>query len=113
WQVLDLLGSLVNKSLAQEQEEAGGEARYNLLETVRQYGAEKLEASGETGTLRERHLAWILALAEQAESALRGPEQGVWLERLEREHDNLRVALVWAREQGLAERGLQLAGALW
>ncbi len=112
WEALDLLDGLVNKSLAQE-EESSGDARYSLLETVRQYGIEKLGEGGETAATRERHLEWYLALAEESEPGLLGPEQGAWLERLEREHDNLRVALVWARDNGLVERGLRLAGALW
>jgi non-specific serine/threonine protein kinase len=109
--ILDLLDGLVSKSLAHldEREE---EARYGLLETVRQYAGERLAASGELEAVRARHLAWCLALAEQAAPALLRPEQGTWLARLEREHDDLRAALGWARERGAGEEGLRLAGAL-
>jgi tetratricopeptide (TPR) repeat protein len=112
WEVLDGLDGLVSKSLA-HLDEREAEARYGLLETVRQYAAEYLVTSGEEEVVRARHLAWCLALVEQAEPALTGPEQDVWLGRLEQEHDNLRVALRWASERGLGERGLRLAGALW
>ena len=111
WEVLDLLDSLVNKSLVQA-EEADGEVRYGLLETVRQYGQERLAAAGGAERLRDRHLAWYLALAEEAAPHLVGAEQVTWLDRLEAEHDNLRAALRWARERGAAEEGLRLAGAL-
>ena len=72
-------------------------ARYRLLETVRQYGGDRLEESGESGDLKRRHLAWYLEIAERATPKLRGPEQELWLERLETEHDNLRAALAWGR----------------
>jgi non-specific serine/threonine protein kinase len=110
--VLDLLAGLVNKSLVLL-EERGGEARYRLLETVRQYGQERLEAHGEATDVREGHLRWCLALAEEAESRLRGSEQVLWLARLEAEHDNLTAALSWARDQEDTENGLRLAGALF
>jgi predicted ATPase/transcriptional regulator with XRE-family HTH domain len=115
WEVLDLLGSLVNKSLVLL-EDGGTEeeqGRYRLLETVRQYGWERLAADGETADVRDRHLAWCLALAEEAAPALSGPEQMRWLDQLEVEHDNLRAGLRWARERGAAEAGLRLAAAVW
>jgi predicted ATPase/class 3 adenylate cyclase/DNA-binding XRE family transcriptional regulator len=115
WEVLDLLAGLVNKSLVllEEADPAWEQGRYRLLETVREYGLERLEAAGEVAMVRDRHFAWYLALVEEAEPRLRGPEQGIWLARLEREHDNLRAALRWTLERGEAERGLRLAGALW
>ncbi len=111
-EVLDLLGGLVNKSLAQAQE-AGGEVRYGLLETVRQYAGERLAAAGGAAAPRSRHLAWCLALADAAEPWLSGREQGAWLERLEGEHANLRAALAWSQEGGESTYGLRLASALW
>jgi predicted ATPase/DNA-binding SARP family transcriptional activator len=111
--VLDLLEDLVNKSLAHLGEGVDG-TRYGLLETVRQYGWERLTASGEgAARVRERHLAYFLALAEEAESQLTGPEPGVWLARLEAEHDNLRTALDWSLAGGGQEKGMRLAAALW
>jgi non-specific serine/threonine protein kinase len=110
--VLDLLPPLVDKSLVLAEEE-GGTERFWMLETIRQYAAEKLGESGEAERARDRHLAYYLELAEAADPKLRGPAQLVWLERLEREHDNLRAALAWSLAGGDAEAGLRLAGALW
>jgi non-specific serine/threonine protein kinase len=111
--MLDLLSALVNKSLVQAEDVDGGH-RYRLLETVRQYGWERLAADSEVAAARDRHMAWCLALAETAAPHLTGPEQGTWLGRLEAEHDNLRSALGWSiREDGDRRLGLRLAGALW
>jgi predicted ATPase/class 3 adenylate cyclase len=111
--VLDLLTSLCDKNLlvAEQQE---GATRYRLLETVRQYARERLLESGEGDVWRRRHLECFLALAEEAEPHLAGADQAAWLERLEREHDNLRAALEWSAEapDGAAS-GLRLAGLLW
>ncbi len=109
WQVLDLLTQLVDESLVIYQEQAGRE-RYRLLETVRKYALDKLEAAGEADQVRSRHLEYFLGLAEEAESKLRGPEQADWLKRLESEHDNLRAALKWPVH---SEMRLRLASALW
>jgi predicted ATPase/class 3 adenylate cyclase/Tfp pilus assembly protein PilF len=91
-EILDLLTQLVDKSLV-VMEEHGGEAWYRLLETIRQYGAEQLRDSGEGVELALRHHKWYVALAGQASAELAGADQGRWLDRLEREHDNLRAAL--------------------
>jgi len=112
-EVLDALSGLVDKSMvvARERQESG--VRYRLPEPIRQYAREKLEEGDEAEEVRRRHAAFYLALAEEAEPSLRGPEDAMRLERLEREHDNLRAALSWALEGGEAELGLRLAGALW
>jgi non-specific serine/threonine protein kinase len=110
--VLDVLDGLVNKSLVQVDPGNDG-GRYRLLETVRQYAGERLTEAGEGSVLRERHLAWCVDLAQEAELELTGSQQARWLARLEQEHDNLRTALVWAREEGENVQGLRLAGALW
>lgn len=110
--VLDLLMQLVDKSLVM-MEEREGKVRYRLLETLRQYGGEKLLESGEPAAVRGRHRDWYLGLAERAEPELQGRHQEVWLERLETEHDNLRAGLEWSKtEAGGAEVEARLAGAL-
>ena len=113
WEVLDLLAGLVDKSLVTAETQAG-RSRYRLLETVRQYGRERLEESGGEAQIRSRHLNFFLGFAEEAEPKLTRPEQGEWLSRLEAEHVNLRAALGWCRlEKAGADSGLRLAGALW
>jgi non-specific serine/threonine protein kinase len=111
-EVLDQLTHLVDKSLVLVvAQHGGGEARYRLLETIRQAGAEKLEASGEDLEVRRRHAEFFLALAEGLEPAMWGAEEVAWLRRLEAEQDNLRAALSWAIDRD-AELGLRLAAAL-
>jgi non-specific serine/threonine protein kinase len=117
--VLDLLAGLVDKSLvAAEAPTRDGRVRYRLLETLRQYGQKRLRDAGEAAAARGRHLAWAVALAEEAGPGLRGPQQAGWVARLETEHDNLRAAVRWATERGeagdagAAQQGLQLAWAL-
>ena len=112
-EVLDLLGALVGKSLVAARTGPDGAIRYRMLEIIRQYAAEKLEENGETEWTHGRHAAFFLNLAEEARPELAGPQQGLWVERLEREHDNLRAALSWVigREEG--ELGLRFGWALW
>jgi predicted ATPase/DNA-binding NarL/FixJ family response regulator len=114
-EVLDLLTHLVDKSLVVVQRQQGGgeEARYRLLETVRQYGQEKLNESGEAPTIRRHHANFFLKLAESVEPKINGKERSVWLGRLEVEHGNLRAALLYSREEAQGEAGLRLAGALF
>jgi predicted ATPase/DNA-binding CsgD family transcriptional regulator len=111
-EVLDLLSGLVEKSLVLAEEQDGVGVRYRMLEPVKQYAREKLEEAGESGTVRRRHADFFLALAERARPELRGPQDRIWLERLEREHDNMRVALSLALESEEAELALRMAGAL-
>src|SRR5262249_17862827 len=110
---LDWLAALADKSLLQQAQGLDGEPRFAMLETIREYALERLEQNGEVESLRQAHLDYFLALAEQAEPELTGPRQAEWLERLERQHDNLRAALAWALEHGLVELGARLGGALW
>jgi predicted ATPase len=71
-----------------------------MLEPIRQYARQKLDESRDVDEVRDRHAAFFLALAEEAEPELTGPQQRVWVERLEGEHDNLREALSWVLERG-------------
>jgi non-specific serine/threonine protein kinase len=109
--VLDLLARLVDKSLVVFDDQ-DGQARYWLLETMHQYGFERLVESGEADDVRRRHRDWFLALAERAGPKVIGPEQEVWVEHLRGEYDNIRVALEWSMGGGDAESGLRLATAL-
>lgn len=112
WDMLDLLTSLFDKSLvvADISEKA---TRYHLLETVREYAAEHLTQSGESEELHRKHRDYFLALAEEANPKLQGPEQQTWMERLEIEHDNLRAAIAWSQpREGEAEAEMRLAAAL-
>jgi predicted ATPase/transcriptional regulator with XRE-family HTH domain len=109
--VLDALVQLVNKSLVIVERKQGKATRYYLLETVRQYAHEKLIQADEANPIRDRHLAYCLKLAEQAERELTGPSQVAWMNRLEVELDNLRAALEWSLESNV-EAGLRLASAL-
>ena len=117
-QALDGVVSLVDKSLLQRVEQTGGESeeqegqRLLLLETIREYGREVLEALGEGDAARQAHADYFVHLAEEAEPALKGPLLVTWLERLEREHENLRAALHWAVESGRGEIALRLGIAL-
>lgn len=111
-QILDLLGRLADKSLILVEPGEGGEPRYRMLDTVRQYAHERLlETCGET-TLRERHLNYFLQLTEQAEPHLRAWGMIEWLKRLEDDLPNLRLALDWSLS-GRVEEGLRLSAALF
>ena len=110
--VLDGLATLVDTSLLRREEGADGEPRLVMLETIREYALEQLEASDEAEQVRRRHAAHFLALAETAAPHLEGRERGTWLDRLDLEHDNLRAALGWALGGGAAELGARIALAL-
>ncbi len=105
--------SLLEKSLLGQEEGAEGEPRLVMLETIREYAREKLEESGGAEDTKRRHTEYMLALAEEGEPKLKGPNQLEWMERLEAEHDNLRAALSWAIGRRQADTALRLAGALW
>ena len=111
WDVLDGLMRLVDKSLVVRDDEED-EPRFRLLESVRQYGAEKLGEEESAGT-RERHAEFYAAMVGEAEEGMRGSDQAAWLERLEREHDNVRATLALAKSRpDLCERALGLIGAI-
>ena len=110
--MLDTVSSLVAKSLVGAETTSRAQARYRLLETVRDYALEKLDAAGEGAWLRDRHLDLFLARAEAAAPKLFDTYQQLWLNWLEGEHDNLRAALTWSLESGRIEAGLRIANAL-
>jgi predicted ATPase/class 3 adenylate cyclase/DNA-binding CsgD family transcriptional regulator len=110
YQVLDQLSLLVDKSLVVA-DSTGGASRYRLLDTVRQYGAEKLEQAGEADSLRARHRDHCTAMAAALDAAGRA-DYGRRLAQVEREIDNLRAAFAWSREHGDPELALQLASSL-
>ncbi len=106
--VLTLLAQLVEKSLVQ-MNERDGNARYRLLETVRQYAVERLDASNEGESVGQSHADWYLAIAERARPALDGTEQGKWMARLESDYANLRRVLRRCMEREENVQGLQMA----
>ena len=111
--VLSGLGALVEQSLvAVEPPAAGSEARYGMLEPIRQYALRRLEESGEAEEIGRRHAAYYLALGEAAYPELMGREQVEWLDRLEVEHDNLRAALGWFLARDDVDSAGRLAWAL-
>jgi predicted ATPase/transcriptional regulator with XRE-family HTH domain/tetratricopeptide (TPR) repeat protein len=111
--VLDCAASLIDKSLLRRSYPAASpEPRLRMLETIREYALERLTGSGEEAIIRRQHASYFLSLAEQAATELKGPHRTAWLNRLEDEHDNLRAALRWAKEQREVQIGLRLAVAL-
>jgi non-specific serine/threonine protein kinase len=112
-EILDLLAHLVDKSLLIPEEGCEGTARYRLLETLRAYGRERLESAGHWDEYVNRHGEFYRAVAERAEAGLLGPEQASWLNRLEEEHDNFRLAIESAHERGDVARELSIGASLW
>ncbi len=111
--VLDLLSVLVNKSLVVAQTLQRGEARYSLLETIRQYAHEKLNGSGEWLAIHDQHLQYFLQLTEATAPKLSGEYQQLWLNWLEGEHDNIRAALAWSLKSDHIEAGLRITNAIY
>jgi predicted ATPase/DNA-binding CsgD family transcriptional regulator len=111
--VLDGITALIEHSLLQQSTGSDDEPRYQMLETVREYARERLNASDERDAVQRRHAEIFLALAEASEPMLTGPSQVTWLDRLERENDNLRAALQWALNQPESEPATRLGAALW
>lgn len=107
-----LLESLLDKSLGRRDRQSEDRARFELLETIREFALEKLDETGERERLRRRHAEYYLGLAQEAEPELRGAHQLEWVQRLGREHQNFRAALDWVRERGEGELGLRLCFAL-
>jgi predicted ATPase len=112
-EVLELLEQLVDKSLITVERDALGNPRYTMIESVWHYAREKLEASGEAPALRDRHLRYFLAFAEQAAPNLEGPDQKSWLDRVQIEFFNFRFAVEWTIKSQQTEAGLRLITALY
>jgi predicted ATPase/class 3 adenylate cyclase len=110
--LFDGLTGLVDQSLVRV-DDTNPEPRFMMLESIREFAAEQLEVRGETTTMRDRHALAFVELAERSQPHLSGVDQRTWLDRLEREHDNLRAALEWAASKPWPELGVRLAFALW
>jgi predicted ATPase/DNA-binding winged helix-turn-helix (wHTH) protein len=108
--VFDLLARLVDKSLVSVEAGRAG-SRYRMLEAIREYASEKLRAAGDLEPMLERHRAWCVRLAENAEAGLAGPEQIAWLTRVDAEHDNLRAAMQYDLGQS-GDEALRIATTL-
>ena len=111
--VVDGVESLLSNNLLRTERMAGGEPRFGMLETIREYALERLDDRGDGQAVRRRHAGAYVLLAEQAEPALRGPQQLSWVEWLNAELANIRAALSWAAEHGETEAGLRIGAALW
>jgi predicted ATPase/class 3 adenylate cyclase len=110
--VFDGIAELADQSLVRTSE-AGDDIRFTIPETIRQFAYERLQARGETDEIRRRHAEAFLDLARAAAIELSGADQRRWVERLEREHDNMRAALTWATEAPAPQVALGLAFSLW
>src|SRR5215472_15352693 len=111
--MVDLVGALVDKSILVVDRREGS-TRFGTLETIRQFGRERLAASGEEASTLRRHRDWIAALAERAGKEWHGASQASWLDRIEKEIGNIRVVLEHClRQAGEADVGLGIAGRLW
>ncbi len=111
--VLDVIASLIDKSLLRQVESPSGLPRFGMLQTLREYGQEQLSLNGERETIERRHAMHMLRVAEGAEPELIGPDQVAWLERLASMHPDFQLAFAWLLDHGEPERALRLATALW
>jgi predicted ATPase/DNA-binding XRE family transcriptional regulator len=110
--VSELLASLLDKSLLQRSTDPDGEPRFRMLVAIRYFAADQLQQISETGRVRDWHLACFMDLAERADAEVRGADQAKWMDRLERELDNFRVALDWCVSGQKTESALRLLNAL-
>jgi predicted ATPase/DNA-binding CsgD family transcriptional regulator len=111
--VLDGLSALTDQSMVRQRELPDGSLRFSMLESIRDYAQAQLVSSGQADAARGAHLDYIEDLAHKAMVELTGRETGAWLERLDSDHDNIRVALEWVRSQRLGERGVALGAGFW
>ncbi len=115
--IQEVLEELVDKSMLQRQERGDGEMRFWLLQTLREFGVECLTGAGELAATQAAHAAYFLSWVEQVAPMLLGAEQADWLDELDREYENVRIALEWTldgtgMETGRAEQALRLCVAL-
>ena len=111
--IINTVESLITKNLLRQTDGVEDDPRFFMLETIREYGLEQLDACGEGPEVRHRHAEYFLGLVEEADPLLRGPGQPQWLDRLEAEHANLRAAMTWSQESDeYNEVGLRIAAVL-
>ena len=110
--VTDLIASLLDKSLLQRTLDEDGEPRFNMLVTIHQFALDHLRNMGEEKEIRNWHVAYFLDFAENANKEIHGPDQVIWLDRLEAEHDNFRAVLDWCITNQSTEAALRLSAAL-
>jgi predicted ATPase/DNA-binding CsgD family transcriptional regulator len=110
--VLEAVTSLIDKSLLQQTEQERAASRLVMLETIREYGLERLEASGETEAVRRQHASFFLQVALESLPKMNSAEQATWFKRLEADHDNMRAALRFTLESQEVQMGLRLTGVL-
>jgi predicted ATPase/DNA-binding XRE family transcriptional regulator len=112
-EALNHLTALIDQSLVQRFDGVDGQPRFAMLETIREYALDQLVASEDESVVRDLHAAYFLQLAEQGETELTGPNQALWMQRLESEYGNLRAALGWAIQQEDAASSQRFGSALW
>src|SRR5205085_8696666 len=110
--VVDRLDQLADQSLLRRLPDFD-EPRFLMLQTIRDFAIERLEEMGESHRIRDRHVEAFIALALAAQPHLFGPQRREWLDRLEMDHDNVRAALDWCLESGIARQGRRLGGVFW
>src|ERR1700686_5366675 len=110
--VVDALDQLADQSLLRRLPDFD-EPRFLMLQTIRDFAAERLEESGEAHLIRDRHVKAYIALAQQAQPHLFGPRRKEWLDRLEEDHDNFRAALDWTVASGNARSAMELSTGIW
>ncbi|MGH2616870.1 MAG: ATP-binding protein, partial [Thermomicrobiales bacterium] len=111
---VDTLAALIDQNLVQTRHVPDGDAlRYSMLETIREFAAEQLTDSGEGPAVRDSHVDWMARLAADASRGFFGPDEILWLDRIEREHDNVRAALAWLTSSGDNARALPMTSAIW
>jgi predicted ATPase/transcriptional regulator with XRE-family HTH domain len=111
--VTEHLSTLLDKSMIQDSHTAGGESRFSMLSLLREYALEQLALSGERDPVYAHYARCYADLAEQANTKFRGPEERLWVQRLARDHDNIRAVLAWSIDAGRPALALQMGAALW